>query len=440
MGAATTDSAATGTPAERRWWPAPYAAEPLDAVVALPPSKSLTNRALVLAALAEGPSTLDSPLRARDTELMAAALRALGTTVADVAYGAGRAGWRVVPADLRGPAQVDCGLAGTVMRFVPPVAALAAGPVTFDGDPRARERPVYRTLTTLRSLGVDVDDGGRGGLPFTVHGRGFVLGGAVRTDASASSQFVSALLLAAARFEHGLDLRHDGPPVPSRPHVAMTLAALRHRGVRVDDEPDRWVVHPGPIGALDVTIEPDLSSAAPFLAAALASGGRVRVRGWPQRTEQAGDAVRGLLATMGAGVARVGDDLVVTGSGTVRPLRADLHDLGELVPVLAALCALADGSSELTGIAHLRGHESDRLAAVAAEVNGLGGSVRVLDDGLRIEPRPLRAGRWHTYADHRMAHAGAVLGLQVRGIQVEDVATTAKTFPGFADAWARLAR
>jgi len=422
-----------------RWWPAPTAAARLDAAVALPGSKSLTNRVLVLSALATGPSLLHGALRARDTDMMAGALRALGTGVGPA--GGGGDGWRVTPRPLRGPATVDCGLAGTVMRFVPPLAALADGPVRLDGDPRARERPLDQTLSSLRHLGVQVDDAGRARLPCTVHGRGSVRGGVVRLDASDSSQFVSGLLLAGARFDDGVDVRHEGKPVPSSPHLAMTVTELRRRGVDVDDaEPNRWVVRPGPIAPLDCDIEPDLSNAAPFLAAALVTGGRVRVHDWPARTNQAGDELRHLLAAMGADVRRAGADLVVTGGEAVQPVSLDLHDVGELTPVVAALCALAGGTSQLTGIAHLRGHETDRLAAVAAELGALGGAVTVLPDGLRIEARPLHAGRWHTYADHRMAHAGALLGLAVPGVEVEDVATTAKTFPGFPAAWAGMLR
>jgi len=418
-------------------WPAPHADGPVHATVSLPGSKSITNRALVLAALSEGPSTVRRPLRARDTDLMAQALRALGTTVEEVDDG-----WRVRPAPLRGPADVDCGLAGTVMRFVPPVAALASGPVAFDGDPRARERPMRQILDALRHLGARVDDGGRGSLPFTLVGGGGLPGGPVRVDASASSQFVSALLLAGARFDRGVDVRHVGPAVPSRPHVDMTVAMLRDRGVSVDVGAghDRWRVEPGAVKPLDVDVEPDLSNAAPFLAAAAATGGEVAVRHWPASTHQAGDRLRTLLARMGARVERRPDALVVHGPDRLDGLDVDLHDVGELTPVVAALCALASTPSRLRGIGHLRGHETDRLAAIAAEINGLGGDVAETDDGLAISPRPLHAGRFRTYADHRMAHAAAVLGLAVPGVDVDDVATTAKTYPGFAADWESLLR
>ncbi|MBI4940129.1 MAG: 3-phosphoshikimate 1-carboxyvinyltransferase [Actinobacteria bacterium] len=427
-------------------WAAPRAVEPVDATVALPGSKSLTNRYLVLAALAEEPSRLRAPLRSRDTDLMAAAVAALGADVVDVpttqALGATVAAgddWLVTPGPLRGPAQIDCGLAGTVMRFLPPVAALADGDVRFDGDPRARERPMGPVVRALRDLGVEVDDGGTGLLPFTVRGTGRVRGGTVRIDASASSQFVSALLLVGARFDEGLVVEHVGPPIPSEPHVVMTVEALRDVGVVVDDaDPSVWRVEPGPVGALDVQVEPDLSNAAPFLAAAAVTGGRVFVPGWPQHTTQAGDELRDLLDQMGADVSLEREGLTVRGTGDLYGIEADLHSAGELTPVVAALCALADTPSHLYGIAHLRGHETDRLAALAREINALGGDVTETEDGLVIRPKPLHGGVFATYHDHRLATAGALLGLAVDGVLVEDVATTAKTLPDFTGLWARM--
>jgi 3-phosphoshikimate 1-carboxyvinyltransferase len=428
-------------------WPAPTATGPVDAVVPLPGSKSLTNRALILAALAEGPSTVSRALRARDTRLMVRALRALGVTVTKVGDGGdplgGTADWSVAPGPLRGPAHVDVGLAGTVMRFVPPVAALADGDVRFDGDPRARVRPMAAVVEALEALGVEIHDDGRRTLPFTVHGRGRVRGGPVSLDASASSQFVSALLLAGPRFDEGVSVRHRGAPLPSMPHVQMTVAMLRESGVRVrvdDEDPGnaRWRVDAGAISAVDRVIEPDLSNAAPFLAAAVVTGGRVTVPAWPASTTQAGDAVRDLLARTGATVRLAADGLTVTGPERVQGLDVDLHDVGELAPVVAAVCALADGPSRLRGIAHLRGHETDRLAALATEINRLGGDVREKSDGLRIRPRPLRGGVVDSYDDHRMATAAAVLGLVVPGILVRDVETTAKTLPGFVARWAAM--
>jgi 3-phosphoshikimate 1-carboxyvinyltransferase len=415
-------------------WPAPTAPGPVVAEVRLPGSKSLTNRALVLAALADGPSTVRGALRSRDTELMAGALTALG-----VGVDATGDDWHVSPAALRGPASVDCGLAGTVMRFVPPVAALASGPVTFDGDGHARARPMGEILRGLRDLGVAVADDGRGTLPFTVRGAGRVRGGLVAIDASASSQFVSALLLSGARYDGGVDVRHEGKPVPSLPHIDMTVAALREHGVEVEDhEVDRWRVHPGRVRATDVVIEPDLSNAAPFLAAAAVTKGLVTVPGWPERTTQAGDRLREILASMGADVTLDGRGLTVAGTGALHGVDLDLHEVGELTPAVAALAALAGSPSFLRGIEHIRGHETDRLHALATELARLGGDVTERPDGLEVRPAPLSGGRWRTYADHRMAQAAVILGLAVPGVLVEDVGTTAKTFPDFPAAWSAI--
>ncbi|SDU55784.1 3-phosphoshikimate 1-carboxyvinyltransferase [Jiangella alkaliphila] len=416
-------------------WPAPTAVTPVDATIELPGSKSITNRALVLAALADAPSLVRHPLLARDTRLMIDALHALGTGI--VADGDDV---RVTPAPFRGDTAVDTGLAGTVMRFVPPVAALAAGDVRFDGDPHARKRPMGTVLDALRALGVSIDDDGRGLLPFTVAGAGAVPGGDVTIDASASSQFVSGLLLSAPRYDKGVTVHHDGKPVPSQPHIDMTVGLLRERGVEVDDATaNTWRVEPGVVRAVDTVVEPDLSNAAPFLAAAVLTGGTVRVPRWPASTTQPGAELRDLLAQMGADVSLSGNGvLTVRGGGTVLGLDADLHDVGELTPVLAALAAVATTPSHLRGIAHLRGHETDRLAALAAEINGLGGDVTETADGLDIRPVPLHAGVFHSYADHRMAQAGAVLGLVVPGVEVEDIATTAKTLADFPGMWAAL--
>ena len=416
-------------------WSAPAASGPLDARVALPGSKSLTNRYLVLAALAGEVSRLRAPLRSRDTQLMAQALRTLGTTVEDV----GQGDWLVTPGRLVGGGSVDCGLAGNVMRFVPPLAGLADGPVRFDGDPEARRRPMAPVLSALRALGVRVDDAGTPGLPFTVHGTGRVRGGTVTIDASASSQFVSGLLLSGARYDEGLTVVHDGATLPSLPHIEMTVETLRDAGVVVEDaDPHTWRVEPGEVGALDVQVEPDLSGAAPFLAAALVTGGTVRVPGWPQYTTQGGDHVRDVLDMMGADVTLDRNGLSVTGPGSILAVDVDRHDASELTPVVAALCALADRPSVIRGVAHVRGHETDRLAALHAELTALGTEVTETDDGLRIVPRPLHAGRFGTYADHRMVMAAAVLGLAVPGLVVEDPATVAKTMPDFTTLWQNM--
>jgi 3-phosphoshikimate 1-carboxyvinyltransferase len=395
----------------------------------------MTARALVLAALSERPSTLLAPLRARDTELMARGLRALGVHVSTM----DDRRWVVRPQPLHGPAEVDVGLAGTVMRFLPPVAGLATGPVSFDGDPGARRRPLAPLVEALRAAGVQVSAAAAGGLPLAVYGTGQVTGGEVSLDASASSQLVSGLLLAAPRFDRGVVVRHTGARVPSRPHLQMTTQMLRAAGAGVDDRTaDRWVVEPGKLPGRAWEIELDLSGAAPFLAAALVTGGEVTVPGWPRSTLQPGDQLRGLLERLGATCPLTPHGLTVRGGGTIHGIDADLSDVSELTPVVAAVCALADRPSRLSGIAHIRGHESDRLAALARQLSGLGAEVTETADGLVIHPRPLRGAVFETSDDHRLAHAAAVIGLVVPGVRLTDVACTSKTLPDFPARWSAM--
>ncbi|MFI1098384.1 3-phosphoshikimate 1-carboxyvinyltransferase [Streptomyces sp. NPDC020917] len=433
----------TDSTAQTDVWPAPAAAGAVDALVQVPGSKSVTNRALVLAAHSTEPGWVRRPLRSRDTVLMAEALRAMGVQIDEMVNPDGGEAWRIIPAGLHGPTRVDVGNAGTVMRFLPPVAALADGPVRFEGDARAYERPLHGVIDALRVLGARIDDEGRGSLPMTVHGAGSLAGGAVDVDASASSQFVSALLLSGPRFNKGLELRHTGRTLPSLPHIRMTVDMLRKAGAKVDTPQDGgarnvWRVAPSALLGRDLTVEPDLSNAAPFLAAALVTGGRVTIPGWPRYTTQPGDSLRELFTRMGGSCELTDAGLTLRGGGRVQGLTADLHDVGELAPVIAAVAALADGPSELSGIAHLRMHETDRLAALAREINGLGGDVTETEDGLRIRPRPLHGGVFHTYEDHRLATAAAVLGLAVEGVGVENVATTGKTLPDFPDLWTAM--
>ncbi|MEV7528537.1 3-phosphoshikimate 1-carboxyvinyltransferase [Agrococcus sediminis] len=423
-----------------RPWTAPTATVRLDARVQLPGSKSLTNRALLLAALADAPSTLHRPLRSRDAQLMTAGLRALGADIRE-APGDGRFGPDLVvaPGPVVGGASIDCGLAGTAMRFLPIMAALGDGPVAFDGDPHARKRPMDQTIGSLRGLGVRVDaDEPR--LPFTVHGAGGVRGGELEIDASASSQFVSALLLVAARFDEGLTLHHRGERLPSLPHIEMTLAALRQRGVdaRAVGEAS-WRVEPGPIGALDERIEPDLSNAAPFLAAVVAVGGRVVLDGWADGTTQVGRLLPELLAPFGATSSVADGSLTIEAVGGEIPgATLDMHAAGELAPTIVALGALASGPVEVTGIGHIRGHETDRIQALVDDIAALGGSATALPDGIRVEPAPLTGGPWRAYDDHRIATAGAVVGLRVPGVEVDDIGATAKTIPEFPELWAAM--
>ncbi|HEY3952053.1 MAG TPA: 3-phosphoshikimate 1-carboxyvinyltransferase [Streptosporangiaceae bacterium] len=438
-------------------WLTPAATGPVQARLRLPGSKSITNRALVLAALADAGTTITGPLRARDTELMAGALRALGAVIDEVP-----GGWAVTPGQMDHGAQITVGNAGTVIRFVPPVAVLATGDVTFRGDPEAARRPVGPLLAALAALGAGIDDGGRGAVPFTVRGTGGLPGGRVTLDASGSSQLVSGLLLSGCRYDKGLEIRHQGPPVPSAPHIAMTAGMLRAAGVDVEEQvtgsgtaggtgaaggsgaaggprPDAWRVHPGPLRPGTIEVEPDLVNSAPFLAAALITGGTVTIAGWPERTTQPGEHIVALLSAMGGDCALGPDGLTVTGPGAVRGITASLRDCGEVAPVFTAAAALASSPSVLTGIGHMRRHETDRLAALCTELNALGGDVRELPDGLEIRPRPLRAaGVFGSYHDHRMVMTAAVLGLAVPGVQVANAATVAKTFPEFTRLWSEM--
>jgi 3-phosphoshikimate 1-carboxyvinyltransferase len=422
-----------------RPWDAPAATGPVRARLRLPGSKSITNRALILAALADGPAVITNPLRARDTQLMADALRALGTSIEDSAPG-----WAVRPGPMDHGGQVDVGNAGTVLRFVPPVAPLAAGDVAFAGDSRASQRPVGPLIGALRALGAGIDDGGRGAVPFTVHGTGQLGGGPVTLDASASSQLVSGLLLAGSRYDKGVEVRHQGPPVPSAPHIAMTVGMLRDAGAEVEVQgsgtarPDAWRVYPGPLRPGTVRVEPDLSNSAPFLAAALVTGGTVTIADWPARTVQPGDRIAELLCSLGAACEPGPSGMTISGTGTISGVTADLRDCSELAPVLTAVAALADSPSVFTGIGHTRAHETDRLAALATQLNALGGRVTELADGLEIRPRPLAGGPFDSHDDHRMVMAAAVLGLAVPGVTVLNAATVAKTFPGFTGLWATM--
>lgn len=421
-------------------WPAPLANGPIDAAVELPGSKSLNNRELVLSALASEPSLLTGVLKSRDSDLMIDALRSLGTQIEINTDGS----LLITPAPFDRPASIDCGLAGTVMRFLPPMSVLVNGEVKFDGDEGARRRPMNTTIDSLRALGVSVTDGEAGAqpgsLPFTVHGIGSVAGGDITIDASASSQFVSGLLLAGARYENGLTLRHEGEHLPSMPHIEMTLDCLAKRGVKVTSpSPAVWRVEPGAIKGGTFAIEPDLSNAGPFLAAAMVAGGSAFIKGWPDSTTQVGDEFDGILQQMGAHIVRENGGLTISGTGKIHGIDIDLSIGGELTPVIAALAALADSPTVIRGVAHLRGHETDRLAALAAEINRIGGIARETADGLEIDPSEnLHGAIWHTYEDHRMATAGAIIGLRVPGIEIEDISTTSKTMPEFPKMWQAL--
>jgi 3-phosphoshikimate 1-carboxyvinyltransferase len=440
-------------------WAPPLADAPVQASVLLPGSKSITNRALILAALASAPTVIAGPLQSRDTELMAAAVRALGCSVngnepvqraADRGDPAAdrRLEWLVTPRSTEPEGRVDVGNAGTVLRFVPPAAALANADTEFTGDPRAAHRPVGQLLSGLNQAGVEIRDSGRGAVPFIVVGRGKVRGGEITLDASASSQLVSGLMLAAPRFERGAQIRHRGERTPSAPHIAMTAAMLTAAGAGVEavatgrsgGVPDFWRVRPAPIAPGRIDVEPDLSNAGPFLAAAMVTGGRVTIPGWPARSLQPAQLILDVLSRMGATCTPTAEGMRVEGTGRIHGITADLRDVNELAPALTALAALADSPSQLTGIGHMRFHECDRLAALVSEIGALGGQVTELPDGLRVQPRPLRAGPvpFDSHDDHRMVMAAAVLGLAVPGLRVRNAGTVRKTFPGFADRWEQM--
>jgi 3-phosphoshikimate 1-carboxyvinyltransferase len=425
-------------------WPAIYrGATPVDISVVIPGSKSVTNRALILAAQAKSPSVLRRPLVSRDSELMVAGLKALGIGIEEktaVVNGAAELQWIITPAPMRGGVKVDVGNAGTVMRFLPPLAALATGEVAFDGDPRSYERPLGPVIKALEELGISIEHEGRYSLPLKLQGTGSIPGGALTIDASASSQFLSALLLVAPSFTNGIVAKHHGGSLPSMPHIEMTVEMLRDFGatVDVDTANQTWSVKPGALQGKDLVIEPDLSNAAPFLSLAMVCGGSVTISDWPKATTQPGDQLRSIFTAMGASVSFSDAGLTLTGNGTIHGIDIDLHDVGELTPSIAALAALADSPSHLRGIGHLRLHETDRLAALTREINALGGDVVEEETALHITPAPLHGGVFHTYDDHRLATAGAVLGLVVPGIEVENIATTHKTLPDFPGLWSSL--
>ena len=418
-------------------WRAPFRGNnPITAAITIPGSKSATNRALILAALANTPSTLRKPLHSRDSALMIAGLKAIGCGITQESNG----DLIITPGKFFGPASVDVGNAGTVMRFLPPVAALANGLVHFDGDARSHERPVGPVISALEELGVTIEHGNRYSLPLTINGSGQITGGALEIDASASSQFISALLLIGPATQTGITIKDVGISLPSLPHIEMTIEMLKKFGAQVEskiieDGRREWRVEPGDLAGQDLIIEPDLSNAAPFMAAAMISGGEVVIADWPKSTAQPGDQLRKIFTEMGAKIEFVGSGLKISGTGKIHGIDIDLHDVGELTPSIAAVAALADSPSSLRGIGHLRLHETDRLAALATELNALGGDVDEEESALHISPAPLHSGIFHTYDDHRLATAGAMIGLAIDGIQVENIATTQKTLPDFPGTW-----
>ncbi|MFF5626105.1 3-phosphoshikimate 1-carboxyvinyltransferase [Microbacterium sp. NPDC012755] len=423
-----------------------YAAPAIDgsvhATVTIPGSKSLTNRELIIAAIADGPGRLIAPLHSDDSRRMVEALRALGVGIEEEDTG-GEFGPDLVvtPAKLTGGSTIDCGQAGTVMRFIAPLAGLAQHDVHLTAHETALHRPMGGLISALRDLGVDIDDEGTWALPFTIRGHGRIRGGRVEIDASASSQFVSGLLLAAPRFDVGLHLVHTGTHLPSLPHIDMTIEALSRRGIRIErPATGEWLVEAGVPRAKEIAIEPDLSNAAPFLAAALVTGGSVSVTGWPVHSTQPGHLLPEILQAMGAHVGRHSGTLTVRAGSGIRGLDLDLSAASELTPTLVGLAAFADSPTTIRGIGHIRLHETDRIAALIGNVRAIGGQAEELPDGLRIIPSALHGGVWAAHHDHRMATTGALIGLRVPGVEIDDIGTTAKTLPEFTVLWERMLR
>jgi len=425
-------------------WSAPFrggltsVGEPINAKISIPGSKSATNRALILAAIAKTPSRLRKPLSSRDADLMVKGLQSLGCKIDEIKTAQGF-DYQITPQKLTGPIQIDVGNAGTVMRFLPPIASLATGLIHFDGDARSHERPLEPVIKALEQLGASIEHGNKYRLPLTINGSGGIKGGEVEVDASASSQFISALMLLGPATKNGLTIRNIGKSLPSMPHIEMTIQLLRQFGATVEVNENSWTVRSGDLSGQDLTIEPDLSNAAPFMAAAMICGGSVEILDWPKSTSQPGDQLRDIFAKMGARIEQNNEGLKISGSGKINGIDIDLHNVGELTPSIAAVAALASTPSTLRGIAHLRLHETDRLAALANEINNLGGDVTEGPGELLIKPAKLIASQiFKSYEDHRMATAGAIIGLAVKDLIVENIETTKKTLPNFPGMWQEM--
>lgn len=441
-------------------WKAPFSNNAINALVSVPGSKSLSNRYLILAAIGKKPVVLKGLLRSRDTELMINALSVFGVCCKSLSSD-GTTVCVIPPKNgvfsVDDCAVVNCGLAGTVMRFVTALALFANKSVKFDGDEQAYARPMKPVLDGLEQLGAKIVYHGEVGfLPFSVippknlesygvnSAQNSCNNRVICIDSSLSSQFISALLLIASRIPKGLQIEHIGSKLPSMPHIQMTMEDVRKAGGVVDmPESGVWRVKEHDLILPDeVVVEPDLSNAAPFIGAALIAGGCVKIPNWPLKTTQPGGLLPGILEQMGAKIvfehsSADSSTLCVTGSGKIHAIKSlDLAAAGEVAPSIAAILAFADGVSELHGIAHLRGHETNRLAAIVAELNRVGIGADELEDGIRIIPSQNMHGEvMETYADHRMATFASMLGLRISNISVKNIATTRKTLPDFRAMW-----
>jgi 3-phosphoshikimate 1-carboxyvinyltransferase len=286
---------------------------------------------------------------------------------------------------------------------------------------------------------VNVIDKHDGKLPFSIVSEGEIVGGELEIDASESSQFISALILVGAKFKNGITIKHVGENLPSLPHIQMTIAMLKEVGVTTNQiDKTIWKIDNQEIKSKDWKIEPDLSNAGPFLAAAMVTNGEVRIKDWPAQTTQAGNAWIEILTLMGADIQLSSNDLILKNNSEIKGIKYNLQDVGELTPVLVAISLFANSKSEFSGISHLRGHETDRLAALVENINSIGGDAKETQDGLIITPKELHGGIWKAFDDHRMATAGAVIGLKVKDIYVDDIATTSKTLPNFEKMWHKM--
>jgi 3-phosphoshikimate 1-carboxyvinyltransferase len=416
-------------------WHAPTINGAINSTLEIPGSKSATNRAFVLAALGDKNSIITNPLFARDTNLMLEALEKLGCNVVKKSNSVEISPMKKVHSEI----SIDVGLAGTVMRFVPPLAALSSGTSHFDGDERARNRPMKTLIESLKKLNVKVIDNHQGKLPFSIISDGQITGGEIEIDASESSQFISALMLVGAKFNNGLTIKHVGQNLPSLPHIEMTIEMLKEVGVKTNQiNATTWRIDNQTINSKNWVVEPDLSNAGPFLAAAMVTKGEIKINDWPLQTTQAGNSWIEILSLMGANIQLNSKQLILKNDSEIKGINYNLNDVGELTPVLVAISLFANSKSEFTGISHLRGHETDRLAALVENITAIGGDAKETEDGLIINPKQLHGGVWKAFDDHRMATAGAVIGLKVKDIYVDDIATTSKTLPNFEEMWNKM--
>jgi 3-phosphoshikimate 1-carboxyvinyltransferase len=416
-------------------------ARPPDATVSVPGSKSITNRALLLAGLADGRSGLRNALFSDDTRYMAEALRALGAGVQT-----DRASARIVVDGCGGrwtapTADLYVGNAGTAMRFLAAACCLGHGRYRLDGTARMRERPIQDLVDGLRQLGAAISCESASGAPPVVIEAAGLPGGAIELAAERSSQFLSAVLQVAPYAARDVTITVRGGLIAA-PYVDMTIGVMAAFGARVDrDGARRFHIAGGQrYAGRDYAIEPDASSAHYFLAAAALTGGRVRVRGLCRGSLQGDVRFADLLEQMGARVVWAADAIEVTGPAQIAGIDADLNPISDTAPTLAAIAPFASGPVHIRNVAHLRWQESDRLRAVATELARLGVRVEERDDGLTVWPSPIAPAAVHTYDDHRIAMAFALIGLKVPGIRIEDPGCVAKTFPEYFERLEALRR